>query len=86
MSWIFLRECGHLNDENSWNGEDVENPGRFLDSIFKVEEEEAKEAVEKEEKGKKTDVNLVKVCGVPGLKIGEWKSVLNSYLQDVEDV
>ena len=61
--------CAHLNDENSWNGEDIENPGRFLDSIFKVEEEKAKEAIKKKEQGTKTHINLVKSCGVPGSKI-----------------
>lgn len=67
------QRVSHLNDENSRNGEDIENPGRFLDSIFKVEEEKAKEAVENEEEGAKTHINLVKKCGVPGLKIGEWR-------------
>ena len=61
-----LGKCGHLNNENSWNGEDIENPGRFLDPVFKVEEEKAKEGVEKEEQGTKTHINLVKMCGVPG--------------------
>ena len=56
----------NLDDENSWNGENVENPRRALDPVFKVKEKKAEDSVEKEEKGAKTHINLVKMCGVPG--------------------